>query len=249
MKDVYNLGIKGFIKNKYNKVLLLKVNVKQLKNFSGDAYWDIPGGRIQRGETAENAMKREIYEETGIREIEDYKHLKMFLSPIRIPKDTSDVGLILSVYEVFVYEVFKIKLSEEHVEAKWFNHEEACDLLSKNPKLSKEFVDILKESKTVELNNGKLVRDNIIKIIEESGRKAEYKILNDQEYKNALVKKLYEEIEEYIHFNKVTELADLEEVILSLSKFHGISQSELEKLRLQKKEKNGGFEQKIFLLN
>ena len=44
----------------------------------------------------------------------------------------------------------------------------------------------------------KLVRDKIVDIIEADGRKAEYRILNNAEYKQELNKKLQEEVNEYL---------------------------------------------------
>ncbi len=33
----------------------------------GDVYWTLPGGHVERGETPEEAVVREMFEETGIR--------------------------------------------------------------------------------------------------------------------------------------------------------------------------------------
>ena len=43
------------------------------------------------------------------------------------------------------------------------------------------------------------------------------------------------------------ELADLLEVMISISKINGIDFAEIEKIRLAKKEKRGGFDSKVFL--
>lgn len=51
------------------KVLLQKRSDK-LKHFPG--FWCIPGGKIDSGETAEEAVKREVKEEMGIDFIIDY---------------------------------------------------------------------------------------------------------------------------------------------------------------------------------
>jgi predicted house-cleaning noncanonical NTP pyrophosphatase (MazG superfamily) len=46
----------------------------------------------------------------------------------------------------------------------------------------------------------------------------------------------------------VEELADLLEIIQALAKHHGSSIEEVEKVRKEKAEKRGGFEDKIFLI-
>src|SRR4051812_19892391 len=97
-EDIFHLGIKALIHDQEGKILLLQVNPAKLSGERKD-YWDLPGGRIQRGDSIESTLKREVLEETGITEIMDIKPVSMVLSNIRIPtgNDTS-VGLILNVY-------------------------------------------------------------------------------------------------------------------------------------------------------
>lgn len=65
-EDCFHLGIKALIRNSEGKLLLLKVNPAQLRNHEGDPYWDLSGGRIHRGSTIEETLRREVAEETGI---------------------------------------------------------------------------------------------------------------------------------------------------------------------------------------
>ena len=81
-EDLFQLGIKALIVNSEGHILLLKVNKEMLKGFSGDPYWDIPGGRIHRGSTIEETLKREVKEETGITNITNTTPLAMVLSNI-----------------------------------------------------------------------------------------------------------------------------------------------------------------------
>lgn len=68
-------------------------------------------------------------------------------------------------------------------------------------------------------NYNKLVRDKIPEEINNmDGRKANYKILNDDEYIQELDKKLFEEAHEFIEEHSVEELADLMEVIYAIMK-------------------------------
>ena len=62
----------------------------------------------------------------------------------------------------------------------------------------------------------KLVRDKITDIIEADGRIAKYRILDENEYRRELNKKLQEEVKEYLEDNNVEELADIVEVIYGI---------------------------------
>lgn len=93
----------------------------------------------------------------------------------------------------------------------------------------------------------KLVRDKIVDIIEADGRKAEYRILDNVEFRNELNKKLQEEVHEYLEDNNVEELADIVEVIYGILNSMNVSIDDFEKIRLAKKEKRGAFDKKIFL--
>lgn len=93
----------------------------------------------------------------------------------------------------------------------------------------------------------KLVRDNIPEIMMSKGCKPITRILNEEEYLMALNKKLKEEVEEYLEDDNIEELADIKEVFNSILKAKGISETELEKIRMSKVKKRGSFDKKIFL--
>lgn len=91
-------------------------------------------------------------------------------------------------------------------------------------------------------NYNKLVRDKIPEEINNmEGRKASYKILNDNEYIQELDKKLFEESHEFIEEHSVEELADLMEVIHAIMKIENISFNEVEIAREQKKQEERCF--------
>ncbi|PBB06999.1 nucleoside triphosphate pyrophosphohydrolase [Salimicrobium humidisoli] len=100
--------------------------------------------------------------------------------------------------------------------------------------------------------HNKLVRDKIPEIIKNSNKKFTARILSETEYAQELKKKLYEEIEEYMTAENdeeaVAELADLSEIIYSLAKVHGKKPEDLEKLRKNKADQRGSFQEKIYLL-
>lgn len=129
-EDVFHLGIKALVRNKKGEILLLKVNKETLGGYNGDPYWDIPGGRIQKGDTVEETLIREVEEEIGIKEVTDIKPINMVLSNIRIPLKDGEVGLILSIYECNIDNKQAFTLSEEHAEYGWFAPKKAAKLLA-----------------------------------------------------------------------------------------------------------------------
>lgn len=96
----------------------------------------------------------------------------------------------------------------------------------------------------------KLVRDRIPEIIEGKNETPVTRILNDDEYKLELEKKLYEEYKEVIESSgedRLFELADMIEVIKSLALLSGKTLEDIIELANGKRNKRGGFEKKIFL--
>ena len=101
-------------------------------------------------------------------------------------------------------------------------------------------------SKTITYN--KLVRDRIPEIITASGKTCVTRILSDEEYLKMLDTKLDEELAEYHKDQNIEELADLMEVLRSCAAARGYSIEQLEKIRVEKAAKRGGFVKKILLM-
>lgn len=93
----------------------------------------------------------------------------------------------------------------------------------------------------------KLVRDKIPAIIEANGDKCIIRTMQDDEYLEALNKKMQEELKEYLESGDVEELADLEEVLRAILDIKNVSYEEFELIRNAKVEKRGAFKEKIFL--
>ncbi len=93
---------------------------------------------------------------------------------------------------------------------------------------------------------GKLVRDKIPAIILADGKKPITRILDTEEYLEELDKKLNEEIAEYQADKSIEEMADVLEVLFAICEARGHSVEELMEVRAAKREKRGGFEERIF---
>ena len=100
--------------------------------------------------------------------------------------------------------------------------------------------------------DGKLVRDKIPEIIENSGKEPIIRVLEDTEYKEELLKKLYEEyrevIESKIKEETLEECSDVLEVLIALLEYNGYTLEDLLKCRDEKKEKRGAFQKRLYLV-
>jgi len=115
-KEIYP-ALKAIIV-KDRKILILK-RAKEEDCFK--EMWDIPGGKINFGEMPEDALKREVKEETGL-EIE-------IIKPIRVWSFFKNNGKtqVVGVTMLCKYKRGKVRLSKEHTEFKWISPEEIED--------------------------------------------------------------------------------------------------------------------------
>lgn len=101
------------------------------------------------------------------------------------------------------------------------------------------------------MSYNKLVRDKIPEIIESNGEVPITRVLNDNEYKQELEKKLLEEYHEVLEAsgsNRIEELSDMLEVISALAQIEGECLDTVIEVARQKTKKRGGFEKKIYLI-
>lgn len=93
---------------------------------------------------------------------------------------------------------------------------------------------------------GKLVRDKIPQIIIEDGRTPIVRTLSDEEYLSELDRKLNEEVAEYQADKSLEEMADVLEVLFAICEARGHSVDELMEVSDKKREKRGGFRDKVY---
>lgn len=93
----------------------------------------------------------------------------------------------------------------------------------------------------------KLVRDRIPKIIAGKGGKAVIHVADEQEYWQALKKKLREEMEEFMKDESAEEIADILEVIDAICEYKKLSKLEIKGIQQKKANKRGKFESRIIL--
>lgn len=106
-KKTQQVSIKGVL-YRGGKVLVLKT--------ARSGRWELPGGRINFGESAAKAFRREIKEELGLRNVRLGRFINIW-SFISLRNGINHHFIILD-FEIFTNEN-KIKLSKEHTECKW----------------------------------------------------------------------------------------------------------------------------------
>jgi 8-oxo-dGTP diphosphatase len=125
MEDIFHVGVKALIQNPAGKLLILRKNPRN----DGHMMLDLPGGRMQRHESMEAALEREVFEETGLKNLPSKTFLTMALSGNRIFLPTHDVGLIFAVYLCPLESSVDIQLSDEHLDYSWVAPQEAAKML------------------------------------------------------------------------------------------------------------------------
>lgn len=98
----------------------------------------------------------------------------------------------------------------------------------------------------------KLVRDNIVpQMVNNNQEPRGTRRLDDDEFITELIKKVLEEVEEMQNIKSKEELkyelADVYEVLDYIKNTLNISDSEIAKLKEQKREKNGGFDERMYI--
>lgn len=99
----------------------------------------------------------------------------------------------------------------------------------------------------------KLVRDNILHILQKDGLRYNARTLNDEEYKQAIKTKLHEEVMEFEQASTtkeaVNELADILELIHAALCVYDMSFDELEQARIEKRNERGSFQKRTLLID
>lgn len=109
------LVVKGIIFDEQcKKVLLLKRSVRE---DIGVGTWENAGGSVETGESLEDALKREIWEEAGL-----------IVNVENLAYASYENSMVILVY----YCVIKggtVTLSEEHSDARWVGRQQCMELL------------------------------------------------------------------------------------------------------------------------
>ena len=96
-------------------------------------YWDFPKGHIEKGEKEIDTVKREVFEETGLKDIEFIEGFKEWIKYFFKHKG-KNVFKIVTFYLAETQEK-DIQISGEHIGYEWLPYEETIEKLTfKNAK-------------------------------------------------------------------------------------------------------------------
>lgn len=125
----YGLTVRGIIKNENGEILILK---RHPKSKPDPEMWELPGGKVEKGEFFTDALVREIKEETNLN-----SEVGGFAEAIQndyMHKRTVQLMMYLTNIEG------EVKISEEHIDWMWADLEKIKSL-----ELSSSFKKVLKK--------------------------------------------------------------------------------------------------------
>ncbi|MBK5114592.1 MAG: NUDIX domain-containing protein [Candidatus Heimdallarchaeota archaeon] len=122
VKGKFMVAVAAILENHENEILL----IKRSSHLEYPDCWEDIGGRLNPSETPEEGLRREIFEETGIHDIEIVKPLTMFHVFRKNEKKAENELIGISYW--CKTKTSKVILSEEHTDYKWVTPEDALEL-------------------------------------------------------------------------------------------------------------------------
>ncbi|MFN3302000.1 MAG: bis(5'-nucleosyl)-tetraphosphatase [Patescibacteria group bacterium] len=123
MKKIRSAGAVVFREEK-NKILYLLICYGRKEKF----WWDFPRGQIEKDETEKETAKREIFEETGIK---DLKFIEGFKESYKyFFKEKGNLIFKENIIFLAKTKKKKVKLSFEHFDFLWLPYEKALEKLT-----------------------------------------------------------------------------------------------------------------------
>jgi NAD+ diphosphatase len=96
--------------------------------------WDLPGGFLEYGENAIECLRREIEEETALKNVKEIEHIGTYPTPY------GDIDKVLSLAYVFESDDRNVTLSEENTEYRWVSIADMPDLALDDTQSAMEFL-------------------------------------------------------------------------------------------------------------
>lgn len=129
-KNVKNVKVKMRVERSAGAVVFYRgvrgleyLLLKHVPDSPRPEYWNFPKGHIEKRETSEEAARREVLEESGIRAlriIPGFKQTERYIYTLR-----GERILKFVVWFLAQSRTKKVKVSYEHTDARWLPYEEA----------------------------------------------------------------------------------------------------------------------------
>ena len=120
-------------KKEDSKNLFLLLHYPSVSHRATKEYWDLPKGHIEKWEKIEETVKREVKEETGLKDIEIFPGFKETIKYFFKWKNKNIMKFV--TFYLIETKTKEIKISGEHIGFKWLPYEEALEQLTfKNAK-------------------------------------------------------------------------------------------------------------------
>lgn len=134
-------------KRENNKIYYLLLHYPSSAKAPRD-YWDLPKGHIEKGEDEIETVKREIEEETGLKDIKFVEGFKEWMKYFFKFKGKNILKFV--TFYLAKTQNKDVKISGEHIGYKWLPYEEAIEQLTfKNAKeILQKANSYLREHKT-----------------------------------------------------------------------------------------------------
>jgi len=139
----------SLLRGKNNKIYYLLLHYPSSAKAPRD-YWDFPKGHIEKGEKLEDTVKREVEEETGLKDLKFVEGFKEWIKYF-FKFEGKNIFKIVT-YLLAETKTKDVKISFEHIGYKWLPYEEAMKQLTfKNAKeiLKKANDFLIKHCKTL----------------------------------------------------------------------------------------------------
>jgi 8-oxo-dGTP pyrophosphatase MutT (NUDIX family) len=136
----FEKSVGGIIFRRNKKKIEYLALLKTPRRPNAPDYWGFPQGHIEKGETWQETLKREVREETGLKSVkiipDFYAWVKYFYRAIGKEAERRKRNKVgLNVFKITTFylaetRIKKIKLSREHIDYKWLPYEKAREILT-----------------------------------------------------------------------------------------------------------------------
>lgn len=123
----------------------LKVLLIERGNEPFKGYWAFPGGFLNMEESAEEGAKRELYEETGLKDAV-IKQFHTYTDPDRDPR-----GRVISIAFYALIQISEVKGGDDAAQARWFAIDEVPALAFDHDQMLQDALAKLKSQEGIAL--------------------------------------------------------------------------------------------------